>query len=503
MADKKNIKSAVGSGALAVKEQPKMSLLRIFLITIASIRYRLFRSIVTLCVIIVAVAFLMNILTESIIKKSAVKKTAEILDDYRLAAKWASRLTIPDTLEKILNQLASAKETDAVYLEFFSMGRFSEKGMKEFQKESQKAAEYLKFFKNMDYSRKRRLIYHAEGIGIFDSLQKQKNMDHFIKGIKEMKFLRIPGSLRSFKDFLNQWNRIKNKALLIHQTQIKGIAEIKNKLKTGSILEALQNPTVEFGNIIREQGFLFDKKIQKKVALQAKQVMQMSYLEKSVISPEIRKEVAAYLNISPAQVSITTLWDLLKKKSTAAWYLEKMKKHKFHTDDISVKQMMKFARIKLKESTLNKIERVIGGDIGEGIMGMGERMSWLVLVSMVVCIVGISNAMLMSVTERFREIAVLKCLGALDGSIMLMFVLEASILGVFGGIVGSLLGFLIGFGRMAVSLGHIAISSLPLLRILSFIGVSTLLGIILAALASVYPSFKAARLAPMEAMRIE
>ncbi|MBM4038748.1 MAG: ABC transporter permease [Planctomycetes bacterium] len=138
-----------------------------------------------------------------------------------------------------------------------------------------------------------------------------------------------------------------------------------------------------------------------------------------------------------------------------------------------------------------------------GFTGCGERMDWLLLASMLVCVVGISNSMLMSVTERFREIATLKCLGALDGFIMLMFVLEAAFLGAVGGIVGALLGTLLGFARMFMPYGSLVTASFPLGETALMIAVSSALGVLLAAIASVYPSLKAARLAPMEAMRIQ
>jgi len=51
--------------------------------------------------------------------------------------------------------------------------------------------------------------------------------------------------------------------------------------------------------------------------------------------------------------------------------------------------------------------------------------NWLVVLSLLVCLVGIANAMLMSVTERFREIGTMKCMGALDGFIIKLFILES------------------------------------------------------------------------------
>ena len=158
-------------GLLQIKEQPKMGFVRTFLITVTSIRYRLFRSIVTLGVITVAVAFLMNILTESIVKKSAVLKTEEILNKYRLAVNWASKLSIPDTAEQILTRLARAQKNDPVYLEFFHMANFSENAMQAYHNSAKESAKYLIFFKGLDYSRRRRLVFNAIGTDIFDSLQ--------------------------------------------------------------------------------------------------------------------------------------------------------------------------------------------------------------------------------------------------------------------------------------------------------------------------------------------
>jgi len=65
---------------------------------------------------------------------------------------------------------------------------------------------------------------------------------------------------------------------------------------------------------------------------------------------------------------------------------------------------------------------------------------WLLIVALIVSMVGITNAMLISVYERYREIGTMKCIGALDQHILMLFLVEAIIQGLVGGILGFLLG---------------------------------------------------------------
>ena len=136
-------------------------------------------------------------------------------------------------------------------------------------------------------------------------------------------------------------------------------------------------------------------------------------------------------------------------------------------------------------------------------LGFSNRTLALIAVSFLVCIVGIANAMLMSVMERFREIATMKCLGATDGFIMINFILESCMQGIAGGVIGGVLGLLLGALRSWAAYGWLAITEFPLLKVLEMGGISLGVGVLISALAAVYPAYTAARLAPMEAMRIE
>jgi len=172
--------------------------------------------------------------------------------------------------------------------------------------------------------------------------------------------------------------------------------------------------------------------------------------------------------------------------------------------DLPPEAIQRAAAARLEQSRLSEIESSVLQTREEGgFLGFAPRTLWLIVVSFIVCIVGIANAMLMSVTERFREIATMKCLGATDGFIMINFILESMMQGVAGGVLGTMLGALLGLLRSCASFGWTAVANVPAGALLISAGVSLVTGVVVSAVAAVYPAWVAARLAPMEAMRIE
>ena len=135
--------------------------------------------------------------------------------------------------------------------------------------------------------------------------------------------------------------------------------------------------------------------------------------------------------------------------------------------------------------------------------GLSANLFWLLIVSFLVCMAGITNAMLLSVIERFREIATMKCLGALNGFIARLFLLEAACLGLAGGILGVLLGGAIGIVRMAAAYGEWVGRFFPWAELSSTAGIAAACGLVLATLSALYPAWSAARMPPIEAMRVE
>ncbi len=131
------------------------------------------------------------------------------------------------------------------------------------------------------------------------------------------------------------------------------------------------------------------------------------------------------------------------------------------------------------------------------------RQAWLVVMSLLVCGVGITNSMLMSVTERFREIGTMKCLGALDSFIVRLFLIESVVLGFLGSVVGAILGHVIMLIVFMVREGGSVVAKMNWVHMGLYFLVAIVLGCILAFIAAVAPAVRAAQMPPAAALATE
>ena len=131
------------------------------------------------------------------------------------------------------------------------------------------------------------------------------------------------------------------------------------------------------------------------------------------------------------------------------------------------------------------------------------KQRWIVILSLLVCVVGIVNAQLMAVTERFREIGTMKCLGALDRFILRLFLLEAGMQGLAGAGVGSLLGGVFALLNGLARFGMDATRNLSFTDAWTSVLFAVVVGCVLSLLGVLYPAILAARMQPVEAMRVE
>lgn len=145
-------------------------------------------------------------------------------------------------------------------------------------------------------------------------------------------------------------------------------------------------------------------------------------------------------------------------------------------------------RIFTRENEYNQITVAVGL--------LTATIGGIAAISLLVGGIGIMNIMLVSVTERTREIGFRKALGARRGVILLQFLVEAIILSLLGGTIGLILGTLISFGIVSVFGLSLAVSIKSMILALLF---SIIVGIIF----GVYPANKASKLSPIDALRYE
>jgi putative ABC transport system permease protein len=139
-------------------------------------------------------------------------------------------------------------------------------------------------------------------------------------------------------------------------------------------------------------------------------------------------------------------------------------------------------------------------DIAEAATATARVMSVLLAgiaaVSLVVGGIGIMNIMLVSVTERTREIGIRMAVGARGGDILVQFLIEAVTLSIIGGAVG--IGFGMGASHVVASATH-----WPTLTPFMWIGIASISSAVIGVISGFYPAWKASKLDPIDALRYE
>lgn len=136
------------------------------------------------------------------------------------------------------------------------------------------------------------------------------------------------------------------------------------------------------------------------------------------------------------------------------------------------------------------------GSVDMVLGGMSAAVGGIAAISLLVGGIGIMNIMMVSVTERTREIGIRKALGARTRDIMMQFLTESAFMSACGGVIGILLGVGI------VTIGGNAMGMVPVVKvsvIILAVGFSALVGIFF----GLYPASKAAKADPIEALRYE
>ena len=160
------------------------------------------------------------------------------------------------------------------------------------------------------------------------------------------------------------------------------------------------------------------------------------------------------------------------------------------------------ALVAANDNDLNVLLQQAGVDILAA--GGTDRMTVLLLgLSLLTCMVGIVNAMLMSVTERIREIGTLKCLGAKDLFIIKTYFIESSLQGICGALIGMTAGAVVAITALLANYGKYVFANFPALPVVQALLISLLCGSLISICAAILPAYMAAKKQPVDALRVE
>lgn len=129
---------------------------------------------------------------------------------------------------------------------------------------------------------------------------------------------------------------------------------------------------------------------------------------------------------------------------------------------------------------------------------------WILSLAAVLCVTSITNTMLMTVSERSGEIGTLKCLGSLNTFVVRLFLLESLLVGLIGSLAGAVTGWVLGLVQAGTALEFAVLSLehyvVPLVRSGP---IAVAAGTVMTVISAAYPTWMAARMSPVEAMRVE
>lgn len=500
-----------------VRRQHRMSLAETWSLCMSGIKHRLFRSLLTLAVVVLAVAFFMFLLSESMFQRAVGRGVTAEVADARASQVLLTRLLSPATDLVSVRRLASAD--GAALDEAAAVSGMPGDEIRALAGNAKLEVTYTDFFERMPTGKRLVLVGKNTGRAAFRTVLSEGGK--FFEQLAVMVDVRVPGKaegLRAFVEsfpeyekkisaFTAAWNEAVNKAGLFTVSAMSGndgfssngiVTDADRAARIAGadrwIPSAPEEKTEAWRNALVKLGFSFSPEQLAAMRAQFSEANEYADVFDRLTDPALRAEWSRAFAETKPSTADEKIARLLDPRAV-----------ELLSGSFDVPALERVAARHARQTRLAALERRLSAVLVSetSALGLTGRQLFLLAVSFLVCMVGIANAMLMSITERYREIATMKCLGATDSYILSQFMMEAALQGFFGGVAGVVTGFLISTARCSILYGEHLWRYFPSGDISLCALVSLAAGVLLAALASTQPSWSASRMAPMEAMRVE
>ena len=487
---------------IEARDQVRLSVYQCFEICIHGVYYRLFRSMVTVSIVVLTVAFFSNVMIEGLMTNGVARGVEGELQAMRRDARFLAKLTEVETLEGIAERMADLATGSPAYLEVVGITGLDPTALNGLIAFSRQRREYQEFFDgDLTYGQRQILVKGRQGLAVFELLQDPEHRQALSDGLRQLKSVRMPTSTEAFDSFLGSFRANLEGVRALLGPYERTVQAVASRYALPELKSAIIAGDGELLEYLRSLGFVIPDAEYADIGRQLSETERILSMAQAFQNFTFKSRFITKFSILAKEYGDTLVMSKLRRRSGSEWF-EKQVADLGLEVTLPTQQVRQLARAALARGTLREIERVLNTK-GDWRRGIDTKTVWLMVVSFIVCTVGIANAMLMSVTERFREIATMKCLGALDGFVMVLFVMEAGLFGLAGGVLGVLLGMLLSLLKQFLGYGSYAFAYLPW----AHVGVATLAalgaGMVIATVAALYPSWVASRMAPMEAMRVE
>ncbi|MEM8739528.1 MAG: ABC transporter permease [Planctomycetota bacterium] len=511
---------------IEAKDQAPLSVGRCARLALSGMSYRLLRSGITTAILALAVAFLVHVVTHAIWTDRAQGWAWNALEPTRTADAWLTRLTTPDPVAQVRDSLGglgpAAADRTAEYT------RWSGRDDADVALGAARRFHAVQAWAERLTPTQSAVVLGGLDVSAWLSRLAQQptaraRLDQQLTALQ----LGPPGAAgrESFDRFVREdWPRLSRAVAEIRDHHAQAIDRLR-AADTRPMLRRFLDPGPTLYTQLRDAGFEIREATYRELQAYAAYRQVVETVAATLQDPERRRRV----EVRAGSADLPAVMAFLATRRGAAWWSQDVAGA---AEDATARDFLtagqRYTREQRWAAATEGYEprRPAAPDATPGNKANGEAEPqdaahggaaevtfagvlptatwWLVGLSLLVCAVGVSNALLMSVTERFSEIATMKCLGAMDRSVMQMFVAEAVIQGGVGGVAGVGIGWALTAGRGLWELGGLWVhgaASWPAVVVAS--AVSLGVGVGLAAAAAVGPAWVASRLAPMEAMRVE
>ena len=488
---------------IVAKNQVELGPARCLQLALSGIMFRLFRSSITIAILGLAVAFLSHMLAYSVMSGATSRAVWQEMEQERSLGTQLRRLESPDPLGTVLLNLQRQHPERAA--EYRAWADLSQQALDDTVEKAVLLGRVERTIQSWSPRHRAILAGDRDDLELLDHVRQETSLEAFLRRLEQTGASVPLGEIGAFEEFVgNDWPALSERVRDIRSGHRRALTRLDEALEGRGVFDTLIRDPARMEELSGEVGFSTEGMNFERLSTYARDTRTQRQIEESLGNLGVRRELARRIGTAPADITPTLLFNWITESDSNAIDVADQLAELNLAEPASADEISRVAANALHQRRLqNLVPREPDVAAAESFFGLDESSRWLIGLAFMVCVIGVANAMLMSVTERFTEIATMKCLGAMDKFIMMMFVFESAIQGLIGGVLGALLGLLLAWIRGVSEFGgNLVVGQVTATVVVSAI-LSLVVGILLAVFAAVGPAFAAARLAPMEAMRVD